>query len=301
MSDETHRGGLVGPLILIAIGAIVLLNNVGVTTIGIWETIVRGWPLLLIAIGIDLLIPRRSALASVVTLIVILVVLVGGLFLVSTSVAAAPGGEQAIRRSLGGAQSAEVSIEQPAGVLRLRGQDQGSTLIEGEIGLARGEQLQEDFEVEGGIARYSLQSSGVRMGPFVGTSRGGMVWDLSLSQGVPLDLVIQLAAGDAQIDLRRLELKSLEISNAVGQATVTLPNTGRFEGQISLAVGQLIVVIPEGMEARLQIDSALTGRNLPGSFRGEGNTFTSPGYQGADDRVDLKLSLPLGNIVVRYH
>src|SRR3989304_2243504 len=100
MSDETHRGGLVCPLILIPIGAIVLLNNVGVTTIGIWETIVRGWPLLLIAIGIDLLIPRRSALASVVTLIVILVVLVGGRVLVSTSVGAAAGGARATPRSM---------------------------------------------------------------------------------------------------------------------------------------------------------------------------------------------------------
>jgi lia operon protein LiaF len=58
------RGSLAGPAVLIGLGIVFLLNNLGYLGWGIWDTLLRLWPVLLIAVGLDLLIGRRSALGS---------------------------------------------------------------------------------------------------------------------------------------------------------------------------------------------------------------------------------------------
>ena len=60
MKDQQHHGGLVWPIILIAAGIILLLNNLGMLSWDIWGTLWRLWPVLLIAIGLDIIIGRRS-------------------------------------------------------------------------------------------------------------------------------------------------------------------------------------------------------------------------------------------------
>ncbi len=54
------RGSLVGPAVLVGLGIILLLNNFGALPWSVWETIFRLWPVLVIGVGLDLLIGRRS-------------------------------------------------------------------------------------------------------------------------------------------------------------------------------------------------------------------------------------------------
>ena len=64
MHRHYHRG-VAGPLILIAIGAAFLLSNMGLLSWSAWG-LLRLWPLILMAIWIDLLIGRRSVLGTLV-------------------------------------------------------------------------------------------------------------------------------------------------------------------------------------------------------------------------------------------
>lgn len=57
-------GSLVRPLILIGLGLFFLLSNLGLISWNFWEAVGRLWPIFLIAMGLDLLIGRRSLLAS---------------------------------------------------------------------------------------------------------------------------------------------------------------------------------------------------------------------------------------------
>ena len=56
-----RKPGLVGPTILIAMGVIFLLNNLGLVSWDIWGTLLQLWPILLIALGLDMLVGRRRA------------------------------------------------------------------------------------------------------------------------------------------------------------------------------------------------------------------------------------------------
>lgn len=86
----------------------------------------------------------------------------------------------------------------------------------------------------------------------------------------------------------------------VGQITVVLPDEGRFEVEIDGGIGEIIVVIPEGMAARIRMDTALVHRNLPSGYRQRDDVYTSPGYDSAANRVDLRVSLAMGNVLIRH-
>src|SRR3970040_344778 len=69
------------PVLLIALGTVFLLANLGYLALNVWELIFRLWPILLIAIGLDIVIGRRSFLLSLVGLILIFALFIGALWL----------------------------------------------------------------------------------------------------------------------------------------------------------------------------------------------------------------------------
>jgi len=66
---EHGRHDPVGPLIIITIGVIFLLNNFDILPWSIWNSIWRFWPVLLILWGIQIIL-GRSRLASIITSII---------------------------------------------------------------------------------------------------------------------------------------------------------------------------------------------------------------------------------------
>jgi hypothetical protein len=110
------HGGFVGPTILIGIGILLLLSNLGMLQWSVWETIGRLWPILLIAAGLDTLVGRRSAVGSLLSALIVLALIAGGVWLIAApagTLAFAPGREfsgQDVSQSLDGARLAEISI-----------------------------------------------------------------------------------------------------------------------------------------------------------------------------------------------
>ncbi len=298
MGNGVRRGGLVGPIILIGIGVIFLLNNLGVTSVNLWELVIRLWPILLIGWGLDILIGRRSLALSLGVLGVTLALVAGGVWWVATraGIGEPVTGEQ-IRQALQGATQADVEIEFGAGGLRLGPLASGANLIEGTIALDSGERAEQDFLVEGGTAVYRLRTSRVSIFPF--SNRGDIEWDLRLNEDVPTDLDVSTGVGESDLNLERMNLTDLRVSTGVGRTTVRLPARGEFSVKIDGGVGEVIVWLPKGLEARIHVDTGLGNFNAPSGFAQEGDDYVSPGYDEADNRVDIDIDAGIGNIEVR--
>lgn len=79
MNEKNHQHSPVGALILITIGALFLLNNIGILPFSVWFVLWRFWPVLLILAGIRLILGRgknHEAFATISFLIVIIVLLI---------------------------------------------------------------------------------------------------------------------------------------------------------------------------------------------------------------------------------
>jgi len=55
VEERRRRGGIVGPVILIGLGVIFLLSNLGWLDVNLSSTLTRLWPVLLVVAGVALL------------------------------------------------------------------------------------------------------------------------------------------------------------------------------------------------------------------------------------------------------
>jgi hypothetical protein len=304
VEKRSRRVSLVGPVILIGLGVVFLLNSLGLLAWSIWEVIFRLWPILLIAGGLEIILNRFSAWGSLLAVVLTVAILAGALWMFRADIGTSQvlTGEE-VRQTLDGATRAKVVIDPGIGSLHIEALPESaiamsSTLVEGVIQTGRGQKVKRDFAVVGKTATLTLRSGGETFGPFSwwGDERS---WDLGLAPEVPLELDINFGVGWADIDLTNLAVDDLQVSMGIGRTTVTLPDEGRFYAKIDSAIGETVVVIPAGLGARIRVDTGLAVSDLPDGYRQQDDVYTSPGYTSADDRVDLEVDQAIGMITIR--
>jgi len=297
--EEHRRGSLVWAAILIVLGAVLLLNNLGWTTITVWD-LLRLWPLLLIAAGLDLLIGRRSAWGSVVVLVVLLLLLGGGLWLLPSAERMSRPPEEDIALPLQGATRGSVEIGFGVGELRVDSSAAPDRIVEGTVALHRGERLESSVGVQDGTLTASVRSQGQWVTPLFAWG-GQPEWKLGLSREIPLRVVVDGGVGDVSVDLRRTMLSELGLEMGVGRMTVTLPSDGGFEGRLDNGVGLLLVRVPSGLGVRIRPNTGLGTVSMPPGYERDGDAYLSPGYRGAADQVELWLETGIGMIQVETY
>lgn len=63
-------------------------------------------------------------------------------------------------------------------------------------------------------------------------------------------------------------------------------------------MGQVGVTLPRGVQARVRVTGGLGAVRVLGDFQRHGDTYTSSGYAGTSDRVDLRIEGGVGQITV---
>jgi hypothetical protein len=97
-------------------------------------------------------------------------------------------------------------------------------------------------------------------------------WDIRLTNDVPTDLVLNMGAGDANVDLSDVDVTDLAINLGAGQSDIDLTGerTREVRGRIQAGVGELVVRLPKDVPVRV------TGiRDGIGDWSADG--FTSDG------------------------
>jgi hypothetical protein len=296
---KPRRVSLIGPLLLIGIGIVLLLNTLGIVEWSIWWTLLRLWPILIIAAGLDLLLGRYSIWGPLLAALLVVGVAVGALWLSERNVLGGRGVQgQEVRQPLEGTTEATVVIEPGIGTLRIEALPESAILVQGTVALDENEELEEAYTTEGGKATYELRSQQHEWGPFFPDFGDRRTWDLGLSPAPVLELRANLGLGEARLDLTDLRLGDLQTEMGLGFTEVTLPSEGRFQARIDSAIGQMVVIIPENMAARVSVDSGLTVRLMPEGYQKVGDVYTSPGYETADERVELHVSQAIGVLEV---
>jgi hypothetical protein len=134
--------------------------------------------------------------------------------------------------------------------------------------------------------------------PFLDEWGGERVWELAVNPAVPLDLDVDMGAGRVVVDLQEATLSDLDVDMGAGEVIVTLAEKGPYDCDLSAGVGNVVVVIPEGLEVRIRTDAAILNTHASGSLIRSGDTYQTPGYGSADDRVDLRVELAVGNLTI---
>jgi hypothetical protein len=269
------------PALLIGLGILWLLANLGALPGANLDLFLQLWPLIVVAAGLDLLYGRRSpetgALIALGTLTLMLLFMWLG-----PALGFARASEVRTERfvePLGGATSANVELNLSSAPSEIATLHEPSNLIEAELRHAG----EIDFAVSGTERKtVSLRQtgSGPRFGFF--TARD-LHWTIGLSPEVPLDLLVNVRSGAASLMLAELRLDRFVLEGGSGSATVSLPAGERYGAELRGTSGALQLDIPE--RARVDLD-ARTGSG--GMTLGIG--------QGAD--VTMRLHSGSGGVTV---
>ncbi len=192
-----------------------------------------------------------------------------------------------------GAVSAEVRLKMGAGMLRLSGG--AAELMEGRfICNVKRWKPEVSYSVANGKGRLTV---GQRQGHsvFFGSHRND--WDIQLNDKLPIDLRIFLGAGENRLDLRGLNLSSLDVHLGVGEVRLDLrgPRDRSIDVAIEGGIGSGRIMVPQDIGIRAEIHGGLGSIHARG-FRKEGRIYTNDAFGKSPVVLNLKINAGIGSI-----
>ncbi len=294
---RSRRGPGALPIVLIALGVLLLITNLGWLNLGALLSLLAYWPVALIAVGLNLLTRGRYLTPLVVGAVVLVVVLwsaEGGLQRVVTG--AAPGETVAIRHDLEGADAARVTFDLGVGRVRIDGAAPGGALVAGTIQTGRGEQIEEHYGRENGTVLLEIRSRQAQVSTSFGVDERRR-WELSLTREVPVALRINAGVGENRLDLRQLTLADMSFRGGVGESELQLPS-GNYAASVDVGVGSTTVRLPPAAAARVTVTTGLGRTRVEGDWRRDGDVYTTPGFENASERIELRVSGGVGAMTI---
>ena len=293
-----RRKEIVGPVFMIGLGCVFLLSSLGLLGWGAWDVLWRLWPLLLVAVGIEIIVGRRSIWISLLSVMLIFAVLAGAIWLSGLGTL---GGERLTSETISQAldadiAQAEIYLAPAVGDLNLFPLTESDNLISGDVNIGKGRPVWSDYDVSGDTAKFYVEVRSVTVYP----NNFGWDWDFGLTTLIPLKLDVSMGVGDMSLDLAGLTVSRLDVSQGVGEITVFLPFQDSYRADISQAIGNIVVVVPDDIGVRIEVSRAISAFSVPSDFEHRGDFYYSPGYDNAEVHADLEISQAIGNIEVKY-
>ncbi len=288
---------MIAPLLLIAVGVLLLLTNLDVIGASTWLGMVELWPIVLVAVGVSLLLPREARLGRGVVAVTAIVALAVGGWAMSERDQPLRGRSGEVGIALGGADRADVEIEVGAGRLDLAAGADSGEAVSGTVGLGRGQRLVATGGERGDLALVRVAAEGrwFRLGVNPTLVEP---WTLAVTDEVPVALRVSTGVGEAELDLSGLELEEARVDVGVGRTVVRLPDSGRPRVRVDGGIGESVVHIPDGIAARIAIDTGIGAATVEEAFVRSGDVYTSPGWEDAEDRLDVVIDTGIGAVRV---
>ena len=312
-SPPRRRGSrsLFWPILLIGVGVLLLLNNLGIVAWNTWNLIWRFWPLILVAIGIDVLFGQRSALGAILSgllVLAIMAVIAGAVFfadqlpMISRYAEDAPWETAHVEHALGNFDAAEVFIDYTSLPGNLYALEDSEYLIEGDLAY-QGELV---FEVDqrGSTAEVTLDSR------YTGTWTGFQTsphaeWEIGLSPEIPLEITLDSGSGSCLFDLTDLIVEDFLLDSGSGSIQLILPEDQSFDFRLDSGSGSLRVDLPEDTGVRVVLDSGSGSFNpgndfdlVSGERNGDG-VWESENYDDANFIIEMTIDQGSGSITFK--
>jgi hypothetical protein len=122
-------------------------------------------------------------------------------------------------------------------------------------------------------------------------------WDVSLNDELPTALVVQLGAGESNLDLDSLTLTGLDLQMGAGKTTVDLTGdyTSDFDASIEGGVGEATVLLPSEIGVRAKAAGGIGTINAKGLKKVD-NAYVNDAYGESDTNLSVDVKGGVGRI-----
>lgn len=123
-------------------------------------------------------------------------------------------------------------------------------------------------------------------------------WEVHFNNDVPLDLRVELGAGNANVDASELDLTALDIVAGAGNITVDLSGERQRDLAASIrgGVGNLTVLLPSEAGVKVDVSGGLGQVVATGLSRNEEDSFVNAAFDTAENTIILDIQGGVGEI-----
>src|SRR5574341_419746 len=122
-------------------------------------------------------------------------------------------------------------------------------------------------------------------------------WVLRLTDGMPMDLSIDIGGGTSDLQLAGLSLTGLDVSLGAGKSTVDLSGDWRRDLDVSIDSGaaEISVLLPRDVGVRVEVERGPTIIEASGLTQDE-NVYTNAAYGVSDVTMKINMEAGIGRI-----
>jgi hypothetical protein len=217
------------------------------------------------------------------------------------------------------AESVRVDIDMAAGELNADGGT--SKLLEADF-TYNVEELKPEVTYGGGTLSIQTPDVGETITSLWDIDDYRNEWTLLFNEGVPIDMTIDMGAGEADLELGSLSLTRLDLNAGAGNISLNLSDsdsltrldvdsgagiisidlTGEWQGDLDAdikgGVGELTLRLPSGVGVRVQIEGGLVNVDNSGMIK-DGNDYVNNAYGESDVTLRIDISAGVGQINLR--
>jgi N-terminal domain of toast_rack, DUF2154 len=233
-------------------------------------------------------------LALLLALLVTVAVLAG-------ACGAQPGGEQVgemqrASKSVDpkGAQSARAQLKMGAGELNLTGG--ADQLMEADFSYNVSDwKPKVSYDVSADEGELVVKQGGAGDSSLSGETRNE--WEIRLNDELPTKLVVQMGAGESDLDLDSLTLTGLKLQMGAGKTTVDLTGdyAKDFDASIQGGVGEATILLPSEVGVKAKAEGGLGKINAEGLKR-VGDSYVNDAYGESDVNLSVEVQGGVGQI-----
>jgi hypothetical protein len=149
------------------------------------------------------------------------------------------------------------------------------------------------YDVTGAHGRLTIESA-------KGSSSGDKevnTWDLQMGSAVPLEMIVSLGAGESNLDMSKLPLRSLDVSMGAGEMDLNV--AGKYGRDVTVhvngGVGEARIRLPKDTAAVVEATGGIGDVSAKGMTKRDGKYYNDA-YADGKPAVRMEVHGGIGNI-----
>ena len=293
-------------VILISVGLVFLLNNLGYVAWDVWFRILSLWPVILIAIGIELIFRKtRLSFLSILSPLLFMAAILGPTYFQSIELTG-------IYRSIGTYrydEDLDASVVKVTAIVQLRAgnlkiSSEARQLVSAELEFWKRKPItSSEYSGFDSSATIEIRDKEREWKGWSWQAWGAKDWDIRLTNRIPVDLRIYAKATDAELDLSDLRVTNLNLETKAGNFDIKVGDmVDRMNGTIASDASRIHLLVPEDLGLRIENHSRLTSTSFSDLvIIKHDNIFETSNFEQASRRVTLSLEGSVTRLVVKSY
>ena len=293
-------------VIFICCGIVLLLNTLDYVSWSVWFKILSLWPVLLIAIGIELIFKKTllSFLALLSPVIMILAILGPVYFSYdqwTRGVSWAKNYEWKVPLNEN-IQKAVVRVDFKAGHLEISSDT--LDLVKADLDYwDKKPECDYIFSDLDSTARIKIRAGRREWSDWVWKGWRKYEWNIRLNHNVPLELELSSKAGEADLNLVDLKVDDLSLNLKAADLRVKFGKKESIKCRVDSDASHIKILIPEESGIRIDSEANLTSTEFSGeiSIFHEDQTYQSDNYESSLYKIDVFLDGSISTLEVETY